>query len=258
MKLGGSLITNKDKPLSPNIRNIRTVSRAVSEALPDMQGKLFLVHGGGSFGHYYARKFGLSRKLGGVSAEGIARTMGAMIELHSILLAELLRARVPCETLLTSEFLNESGSAVTLGGKKRIDLILRSGLVPTSFGNVSISPKGARIISGDRISLSLTEAFRGANTKVVFAMDVDGIYHDSALKGPIIAQLRANEAPSGSEGAFDVTGGVEAKVKVGHQLARLGAKVFFVNGSHQRRISKLLSGDDSVKATRIYPENRAT
>jgi isopentenyl phosphate kinase len=257
LKLGGSLITNKEKALSPNMRNIKNVSREVSRALSDLSGRLFLVHGGGSFGHFYARKYGLSRKLGHTSSEGIARTTGAMIELHSILLRELLQVGVPCETILTSQMMNERDN-ISVNGMQYIDLIWQKGLVPISFGNVLLSSKGARIISGDVIALALTAAFGGNNARVVFAMDVDGIYRDSSMRGSVIEKLRAGERISGSEWKFDVTGGVGAKVKVGCHLAKLGAKVFFVNGSKPDRICRLLSGDDSVKATMIYPEKRAT
>jgi isopentenyl phosphate kinase len=257
LKLGGSLITKKDRRLSPDLGNIKTVAKEVSSALPHISDKLFLIHGGGSFGHFYAKRFGLSRKLGQASSEAIARTTGAMMELHSIVLAELLDAGVPCETIMTSQFLDDR-DRLTPSGKHYLNIIWEKGLVPISFGNVFVSPKGARIISGDAIALALTSSLHGRNTRVVFAMDVEGIYPDSSMRGPIIDILQLNHGVKTSEGRFDVTGGVGAKIKVGTELAELGAKVFFVNGSKVQRIRRILSGDDSVKATRIYPEKRAT
>ena len=53
MKLGGSVITHKDRPLSPNFKVIKDLSHV----LASVQMPVVLVHGGGSFGHYWSVKY---------------------------------------------------------------------------------------------------------------------------------------------------------------------------------------------------------
>jgi len=58
LKLGGSLITNKEKPHSVRTETIRRVGFEIKEALdsdPDI--KLILGHGSGSFGHVPASRY---------------------------------------------------------------------------------------------------------------------------------------------------------------------------------------------------------
>ncbi len=103
VKLGGSVITNKDKPLSPNFANIRLISRQISRAISSNDKlRLILIHGGGSFGHYYAKKFGLGTKpISSAAPEGLAWTTAAMVKLHSIILDEFCNAGVYCSDRFT-------------------------------------------------------------------------------------------------------------------------------------------------------------
>ena len=47
IKLGGSIITNKDKPLSPRRKTIDGIVRSLKKTDED----IIVVHGGGSYGH---------------------------------------------------------------------------------------------------------------------------------------------------------------------------------------------------------------
>ena len=48
IKLGGSIITNKKKPLSPRKKSIDKIVRALKK----IDEPIIVVHGGGSYGHY--------------------------------------------------------------------------------------------------------------------------------------------------------------------------------------------------------------
>jgi len=53
IKLGGSIITNKEKPLSPRIKTIENLAKNLKK----IDEPLIIVHGGGSFGHYWSVKY---------------------------------------------------------------------------------------------------------------------------------------------------------------------------------------------------------
>jgi len=55
IKLGGSIITNKAKALSPRRKTIENIVRVLKK----IDEPLTIVHGGGSFGHYWSVKFNM-------------------------------------------------------------------------------------------------------------------------------------------------------------------------------------------------------
>jgi isopentenyl phosphate kinase len=255
IKLGGSVITHKDKPLSPNLRNIRIIGRQLSRALQvDKDLRLILIHGGGSFGHYYAKKFGLSTKISNSSsAEGLARTAAAMIKLHSVVLQELCDVGVYCGTVLPIELFSgiEKSPVLSVSGRNRIGSIFDNHLVPITFGYVNLENSKSYIISGDTIALALVRGLSIPQT--IFVMDVDGVFPSSDLKGPVIRKLEtSNFLVRNSYKRFDVTGGIRSKVHAGFEIANEGSDVFFVNGSKPPRLLTLFRDSRKVVATRIY------
>ena len=81
VKLGGSLITFKDKPLKANFKVIDSLTKIFKQTSIPM----IIVHGGGSFGHYYANKYGLSDKYSSLSNTGVMLTKYYMNKLNNLL-----------------------------------------------------------------------------------------------------------------------------------------------------------------------------
>jgi isopentenyl phosphate kinase len=255
VKLGGSVITDKDRPMSPNLRNIRTVAKQLSRALiADKDLRLILIHGGGSFGHYYAKKFGLGReKTNGAAPEGLAWTAASMIELHSVVLNVLCNAGVYCGTILPIELLSglEKKLSVSEAGKSRINSLFANGLRPITFGYVNLEGNYSYIVSGDTIALAIAKSF--SVEKAVFVMDVDGVYPTPDLAGEIVEILtREDTSVRSSLREYDVTGGIQAKISTGFDLSELGSDVYFLNGTKPNRLFRAITGSRDVLATRIY------
>ena len=254
IKLGGSLITYKDRPLSVNLRALHVVAREISSFLRSGNpGKLFLVHGGGSFGHFYAKQFGLSTEYLKINPEGIAMTLTSMLQLHSLVLEQLNAKEVFCATLFPSEMLSADGKSISPAGTLRIQSAFASRLIPITFGNLLLKKGKARIISGDEIALALVRKFRAK--KVIFAMDVDGIYPTSRMEGNVLETVSAKQKVQSLLRKFDVTGGVQKKLDTGIQMNKAGAEVFFLNGSKEGTLSAALEGE-RVLATKIPLESK--
>jgi isopentenyl phosphate kinase len=250
LKLGGSLITNKDVPLSVNKSALTKVGRAINQSgLPNKEIGLILIHGGGSFGHYYAKKFHLSREPKRIKLVGITRTSSAMLRLHSFVIESLLSEGVATETIQPSELLKPNLSSITENGLRHIRNSLTNGLVPISFGGVGITESKAFVISGDDICKAVATTMKVG--KVIFAMDVDGVYADSRMIGKIIPQLSIRNAVDTRTRFYDVTGGLESKLRLGFELRNLGAQVFYVNGNKPDRLANLLTGRIEKVATEI-------
>jgi len=260
VKLGGSVITNKEKPLTPNLPHIRLISEQLSRAAQSRdQPAVILIHGGGSFGHYFAKEFGLGTDATmSAPAEGLARTGAAMIKLHSIILDEFCRAGVYCGTVLPIELFSKEATEKTISksGKARLLSIYGNGLVPISFGFVNLVGANSYIVSGDRVALALAATYSVEMT--IFVMDVDGVYKGPELTGGIIRRLDpGDDSVESSVRRFDVTGGIKSKINTGHQLAGLGSDVYFVNGTKPQRLFRLLDGADDVLATKIYSRKKS-
>lgn len=252
IKLGGSLITHKDKMLTPNAENLKAVAREIARSGIVGVSPLFLIHGGGSYGHYYANKFGVSTINKEYPARAISKIAESMLDLHAIVLEHLNKEGLNCKSMLMSELLTDDCSMVTRNGLKSIENIYRSELVPLSFGDVFINTRGSRIVSGDQIALALARTVR--TKRVVFAMDVDGIYATPSLKPPIIDVLDQSMRIGSTSRKYDVTGGMKEKISVGLRLRELGASVFYVSGWKRHRLERVLMGRSNVLSTKIYPE----
>ena len=53
IKLGGSIITNKEKPLSARRKTIYNILKQIRK----IKEPKIIVHGGGSYGHYWSVKY---------------------------------------------------------------------------------------------------------------------------------------------------------------------------------------------------------
>jgi len=260
VKFGGSVITHKDRPLSPNLRNIRSITRQLARAMEmDDKLRLILIHGGGSFGHYYAKKFGLSTKIvEAASPEGLSRTATSMIQLHSLLLQELAKSEVYCTTVFPLELFSmiDNPTFLSKSGDWRIESIFLHSLVPITFGFVNLEGSKSYIVSGDTIALALANSLK--IEKTIFVMDVDGVHTSSDLRGPILRKLSRDDiAIESSLGKFDVTGGIRSKISVGLDIADSGSDVYFVNGTKRSRLLEILQGSQNAVATKIYSTKKS-
>jgi isopentenyl phosphate kinase len=81
IKLGGSVITFKEKPLAANFEAIRSISYA----LASVKIPIILIHGGGSFGHYWSVKYNMHSKPDQYDSHGISIVHESMIALNQII-----------------------------------------------------------------------------------------------------------------------------------------------------------------------------
>jgi len=117
--------------------------------------------------------------------------------------------------------------------------LLKAGLTPVTFGDVSFSGGGFRVLSGDSMVLELARILKP--DRCVFALDVDGIYE--ANTRVIIPELspataRRMRIPKGD----DATGGMKPKLEVAAKVAAKKIPVSFVSGYRRNEFSKALKG----------------
>ena len=87
IKLGGSIITNKKKPLSPRKKTIENIAKNLKK----IGEPLVIVHGGGSYGHYWSVKYDMHTQPRKYDTHGVSIVKNSMIELNKIILDSFLK-----------------------------------------------------------------------------------------------------------------------------------------------------------------------
>src|SRR5690349_13801997 len=89
VKMGGSVVTVKDSPLTANPTAIDSISKILVELRKKY--KIIIVHGGGSFGHYWSVKYDMHTKALPYSDEGVSVVHASMIQLNHIIIENFIK-----------------------------------------------------------------------------------------------------------------------------------------------------------------------
>ena len=233
IKLGGSIITNKEKPLSARRKTIDNILKQIRK----IKEPKIIVHGGGSYGHYWSVKYGMHTKPAKYDLKGVSVVKNSMIELNKIILDAAVKNKLNPYSLPPTDFMN--GNRSIKSKILTINDIAKSGLTPITYGDALwYGQKKSYILSGDVIMTTLAKALKPRLS--IFALNVDGVYSNMKSK-KLIYDFR-KEKPSISTNKMDVTGGMTRKITEAAKMSRSGLKVFFANGNKPQRITDAVSG----------------
>jgi len=213
IKLGGSIITNKEKPLSVRRKTINNLVKSLKK----INEPTIIVHGGGSYGHYWSVKYNMHTKERKYDLRGVAIVKNSMIELNKIILDSLLKNRLNPYCLPPTDFM--SGNKSISKKVKEIEKIAKSGLIPVTYGDALwYGQKKTYILSGDKIMTHLAKILKPR--LCIFVLDEDGLYSD--LKSKKLIYEFKDKSPSISENKMDVTGGMTRKVEEASKISKMG------------------------------------
>ena len=237
IKLGGSIITNKEKPLSARKGSIDKIVRALKK----IDESIIVVHGGGSYGHYWSVKYNMHTKPANYNTHGISVVKNSMVELNKIILDSFLKNKLNPYCLPPTDFI--FGNKPIIKKVKEIEKIAKTNLIPITFGDALwFGKKKSYILSGDKIMSVLANILKPR--LCVFVLNVDGLYSDPKTK-KLIRELKG-EKPLIIKSSKDVTGGMKRKVDEATKISKNGMNVFFVNGNKPERIV------DAVKRKKFH------
>ncbi len=227
IKLGGSIITNKKKPLSAKRKTIDNIVSSFRKINEDF----VVVHGGGSYGHYWSLKYDMHTKPKKYDLKGVSIVKKSMIELNTIILDSFLKNKLNPYCLPPTDFVmgNKPINKKILEIKK----IANSSLIPITYGDALwYGNKKSYILSGDKIMSLLARVLRPRLS--IFVLNDDGLYSDMKTK-KLIYNFK-DEKIFIKKTLMDVTGGMTRKVAEASKISKMGLKVFFVNGNKPERI----------------------
>jgi isopentenyl phosphate kinase len=234
IKLGGSVITFKEKPLTANFEAINNIVRIIAT----LKIPLIIVHGGGSFGHYWSVKYDMHTKADDYDPYGISIVHESMIHLNQIIINSMIKEGINPYTLMPSTFI--SGHRPVIRKILELQNIAENGIIPVTFGDiVHIRKTKYSILSGDVIMTILAQVLHPS--KVIFTLNVDGIYKNIKTK-EITKEINSNRLIELSNVEADVTGGMRRKVTEAFKIARSGIDVLMINGIRPERMINALSG----------------
>ncbi len=254
LKLGGSLITEKDRPETLDAPALDAACDAIAAALADgAVDRLVIVHGGGSFGHHHASEHGVSTTAGTRDAGAVMDVHGAMTTLNRFVLSRLHErgvSAVPVHPL--------SLSARPEGAEGDLDLplgstatLLDEGFVPVLHGDgVATAGEGVTVVSGDELVVELAGGLAarrvGVCSTVPGVLDGAGGTGDDGDTGdeeageviPVIEEFETVADALGASDTTDVSGGMAGKVK---ELLALDAPAYVFGADG---LESFLRGDD--------------
>jgi isopentenyl-diphosphate delta-isomerase len=246
LKLGGSLLTDKNKPFSLREKILDSCINQIIES----NKLIILIHGGGSFGHPIAKKYLISSGLNDSVEDqiiGLSKTHEAMNKFNSTIIGKLLDKGSPAISIQPSSIFIKEFNQIALKTIEPIERLLELRIIPVLYGDIILSwDSYFSILSGDQIILKLCEKFQNFKiSKVIFAIEKDGIYIKDNGKDKLALKLKSkdltnlNLAELGQK--IDVTGGIKSKLEIIKEIVSFNIPVQIINGLKNDNILKALN-----------------
>jgi len=254
LKLGGSVITKKEKPLTANFETIERLSREISEA---KVSHLILIHGGGSFGHPLAKQYALKEGYTEKSQlVGFSKTRQAMDTLNKLVVDALMRQDIAAVGLQPSAFVVTSSGRISSIEEQPLRKLLEIGLVPVLYGDAVFDfDLGFTILSGDQLAAHL--AMQLGASRMILGIDVDGLYTSDPKSDPsaklirriTLQELRNMQHEIEEAKVTDVTHGMLGKILELMPAVEKSIPALIVNAAKPNNIYSALKGEEVTGTT---------
>jgi len=258
LKIGGSVITDKSGELAARMQDI---SRLAEEIRAANVKNLVIVHGGGSFGHPIAQKYGITAGFKQENQKiGFAETHHIMTVLNGLFMDALIWREVPAVSITPSSCIITKQGRIQCFEEAPLRILLKMGFLPVTFGDAVLDIElGFTILSGDQLVSHIATRFNAK--QIIIGVDVDGLYDaDPKVKKTAkrfthltLEELKKLQGNLGKPAACDVTGGMFGKIAELIPAIEKGIPVKIVNAAKPNYIYKALT-EEKVEGTIIEKE----
>jgi len=218
LKLGGSLITDKSRPLTAREDIIHQLAEEVAafhSAHPETL--LVLGHGSGSFGHIVASRYQTQKGVHSPDEwQGFTEVWAAAHQLNQIVIRRFASLGLPVITFAPSAGIIANQGEVVHWDLAPLQSALSHKLIPVVLGDVIFDQTlGGAIFSTEKIFQHLAKALHPA--RILLAGIEKGVYRDADQPDEIVESVTPENMDavfhrlSGSH-QVDVTGGMQSKV----------------------------------------------
>jgi isopentenyl phosphate kinase len=257
LKLGGSLITDKDKPHTVKPQTLARLAREIAAAIEqEPEISLLVGHGSGSFAHVPASRY--QTRLGVQTAEewrGFLAVWSEAFELHTQVIRSLHEAGIPAVSFSPSAMIMARSGRVLSWDTAPIRSALLAGLVPVVYGDAIFDDQiGGTILSTEELFSYLARQLHP--DRLLIAGIEPGVWADYPERQHLIGEIRPVSMEdiyshlSGSS-ATDVTGGMASKVVEMVELVQVvpGLEVLIFSGMEAGLTVRVMTGE--AAGTRI-------
>lgn len=252
VKLGGSLITDKEKPMTARLETIDAIAQSLQQfrqAHPEVS--LVLGNGAGSFGHFQALHYGVHKGMKTDSERyGFAVVQDAVAQLNRLFVQSCLQNAMPVVSVAPSAVLVAEDGELFASWYDTIFNLIEQKLIPSMYGDIVLdSQRGSAIFSTETVFDLLQQAARVRKYPVqamIFLSKTNGVYDANGKTIPAISGDTWPEQRTlinGVEG-FDVTGGMGHKIERALSLAHEGVRTFITGDYSLENLEKGVFGTE--------------
>lgn len=257
IKLGGSVITNKEIPNQLRSEVAHRLVKEIAQAQRENPEVLFVVgHGQGSFAHVPASKYKtMDGFINEDSALGMAIVQDSAAQLNRHIVHMFLEEGLPAVSLLASNSLVTNNREAEVFFADVFEEYIKRGLFPVTGGDVIIDRgQGCTIWSTEEVLAFFAKEFvkRGWEvSQIIHVTEVAGFYD---MQGKVVECITSSNWPSVQQSlhrtkGFDVTGGMGLKVEESLGLSKNGIHSKILSGLKEDNLYNALSGKSWLGTT---------
>jgi isopentenyl phosphate kinase len=250
LKLGGSLITNKQKPYTEKKAVIEDLTVQIKRALIKRQDLALIIgNGGGSYAHYPAAKYNLQNGLpDSKNLIGFCEVESGAGRLNRIIVDSLISQNIPAISIDPSSVIKTRKGEIVTFFTETLVAALKLGIIPVVYGDIVFDEvQGAAIVSTEKLLAYLARFLASSYRieKIIHNGITQGVLD---LKGNLIPHINTENWASlqsifTQTQGYDVTGGMLHKVKESLVLAQEGFPSLIINSfADQDILFKALCG----------------
>ena len=250
IKLGGSIITEKESPDTARIDRIESFARQIKAVVaekPDL--KIVLGHGSGSFAHVPAKKY---RVQSGIRTDdqifGMCEVADAAARLNRLFIRVFLNEGVRVMSFPPSAWITAAGGKVLKSDISPLVNALSSRIIPVVYGDMLTDNQNrGTVFSTEQVFDALISASRIQNLNISRIIQVGKTAGVLDRNGSTIANIKAENITEvrtmiGQTAGYDVTGGMLHKIESSLHLASLGISTLLISGERENTLRNAVLG----------------
>jgi len=252
LKIGGSVITHKDKDSKLNLKALKNIASEIKKWMEEStKHRLIFISGAGSFGHPLARKYNINEETArNKDRFGFLKTTTNMQKMGNMITVSFHKFGVPLFPIQTSSiFITNKGRIVNCSFRTILKSI-EDNQIPFLWGDAvfDVSHK-YRALSGDQISSYLYEKLD--LSELLFGTNVNGVYTDDPHKSrnaKIITNINNDNFKEVLEllsfsPYIDVTKGMKGKIEEIYAIKKRPVKCIIYKALVKNNTYRVLSGE---------------
>lgn len=260
IKLGGSLITDKNQPYTARLETMQQLVEEISlvrKQNPSL--KLIIGNGAGSFGHQSAHKYNtINGFVSDAEKLGFCIVHQDVLDLNILLTKYFLQAGLPVVSLPPLTMAITQDKKLFKADFSIIENSLQAGFLPLVFGDVVLDQAiGGTILSTDILLAELAKYFHiqgNYQVRLINAGNYPGVYDQNGQIIPYITPDNYSQikAAIGKSNSVDVTGGMSQKVEEFVAIANLGIDCWIIDGNIPGNLVKAVLGQQMGTVIRAF------